>query len=76
MFEVRRSMLDVRGASRNFKRCTTFLALAVLGCQQGDPPTGSPAFVGAAKCAVCHQRESELWKGSDHDLGMQVADER
>ncbi len=69
-------MLDVRGASRNVKRCTTFLALAVLamtvGCQQPPPP----AFVGAAKCAACHERETELWKGSDHDLAMQVADEK
>jgi predicted CXXCH cytochrome family protein len=52
------------------------LALAVLamtvGCQQPPPP----AFVGAAKCAVCHQRETELWKGSDHDLAMQVAGEK
>ncbi len=71
-------MLDVRGASRNVKRCTTFLAHAVLaaalGCQQGEPPTGPPAFVGAAECVACHQRETELWKGSDHDLAMQSAD--
>jgi len=47
---------------------------AALGCQQGEAPTGSPTFVGAAKCAVCHQREAELWKGSDHALAMQPAD--
>ncbi len=50
------------------------LALAMLamtvGCQK-PPPL---AFVGAAKCAVCHQREAELWKGSDHALAMQSAD--
>jgi tetratricopeptide (TPR) repeat protein len=50
------------------------LALAVVamtvGCQQPPPPT----FVGAAKCAACHQRETELWKGSDHALAMQPAD--
>jgi predicted CXXCH cytochrome family protein len=68
----------VTGAMRLAKGSGLALAVlgAALGCQQGEPPTGSPAFVGAAACAVCHQREAELWKGSDHDLAMQVADEK
>lgn len=33
-------------------------------------------FVGRAQCAGCHAAESAAWKGSDHDLAMQVADER
>ena len=33
-------------------------------------------FVGAAACAGCHAKEHAAWKGSDHDLAMQVADER
>jgi len=73
MFEVRRSMLDVQCAS-DVKRSARVLALgilgAALGCQQGEAPT----FVGAATCAACHQREAELWKGSDHALAMQTAD--
>jgi tetratricopeptide (TPR) repeat protein len=35
-----------------------------------------PAFVGAAACAACHPKESQAWRGSDHDLAMQVADAR
>ena len=30
-------------------------------------------FVGAATCATCHARESNLWRGSHHQLAMQVA---
>jgi tetratricopeptide (TPR) repeat protein len=30
-------------------------------------------FVGAAKCASCHQHENELWRGSHHQLAMQAA---
>jgi predicted CXXCH cytochrome family protein len=32
-------------------------------------------FVGRAQCAGCHAQEEAAWKGSDHDLAMQVADE-
>ena len=48
-------------------------------------PTASPAvaaaphvvaqFVGRAQCAGCHASQDAAWKGSDHDLAMQVADE-
>ena len=31
---------------------------------------------GSAQCAACHAREYAAWKGSDHDLAMQVADEK
>ena len=33
-----------------------------------------PSYVGRAACASCHEREHELWRGSHHDLAMQVAD--
>ncbi len=33
------------------------------------------AFVGTAKCATCHKREYDLWKGSHHDHAMEVAAE-
>lgn len=33
----------------------------------------APEFVGNAACAECHQSESVLWDGSDHDLAMDVA---
>ncbi|MFC1580201.1 tetratricopeptide repeat protein [Thermodesulfobacteriota bacterium] len=31
------------------------------------------AFVGTEKCATCHKREFDLWKGSHHDHAMEVA---
>ena len=33
-------------------------------------------YAGAAQCASCHAKEHAAWKGSDHDLAMQVADEK
>jgi len=34
------------------------------------------AYVGRGACAECHPREAAAWRGSDHDLAMQVADEK
>ena len=36
----------------------------------------APQFVGAATCAACHAKETEAWRGSDHDLAMQDAERR
>jgi hypothetical protein len=38
----------------------------------------SPAadYVGSNTCVECHAGEVRSWRGSDHDLAMQVADER
>jgi len=33
-------------------------------------------YVGGAECTTCHAKEGAAWKGSDHDLAMQVADGR
>ena len=32
-------------------------------------------YIGDKKCQECHTKEHKLWKGSDHDLAMQVATE-
>ena len=32
-----------------------------------------PIFVGSEDCKSCHKREYDLWKGSHHDLAMDVA---
>ncbi len=32
-------------------------------------------FVGGKECISCHQREYELWEGSDHDNAMAVAND-
>jgi len=47
-----------------------------------QPPSSTPAYsvaaryVGGQACASCHSKEFEAWKGSHHDLAMQVADEK
>jgi predicted CXXCH cytochrome family protein len=39
-------------------------------------PTEPPGFVGSVACAECHAAEYEAWRGSQHAVAMQVADER
>lgn len=34
-----------------------------------------PAFAGSQKCAECHKIQYDAWKGSHHDLAMEVATE-
>jgi predicted CXXCH cytochrome family protein len=58
------------------------LLAATLGCERSEPPSpGAPAaapaptFVGAAKCAGCHPKEMDAYRGSDHALAMQPATE-
>jgi hypothetical protein len=40
-----------------------------------DKTTESFYYVGRDSCIDCHKREYELWKGSDHDIAMQEANE-
>jgi len=43
---------------------------------ESEVVTIEPAtFVGGETCAHCHAPEAELWRGSHHDLAMQVANE-
>jgi tetratricopeptide (TPR) repeat protein len=39
------------------------------------PPPAEAQFVGSAACRSCHAAEYERWRGSQHALAMQVADE-
>ena len=45
------------------------------GSATGDSFYGQPAYTGGESCKECHQKEFELWKGSDHDLAMAHATE-
>ena len=51
--------------------------LALAGCGAADDPTArgpdAPDYVGRATCALCHDLEYQLWRGSHHDLAMQEA---
>ena len=51
------------------------VVLLVTGCERERASTAAKAtYVGGEACATCHEREAELWKGSDHHLAMQSAD--
>ena len=46
---------------------------AAAGKTAPPPPA---AYVGRDACAACHAKELASWRGSDHDLAMQAADEK
>lgn len=53
--------------------------LLLFSCQKNksDSYTGlkkNTDFAGTQSCISCHEHEYTLWKGSHHDLAMQVAD--
>jgi predicted CXXCH cytochrome family protein len=39
---------------------------------EAAPPTAA-TYVGREVCTPCHERETEAWRGSDHDRAMEVA---
>jgi hypothetical protein len=39
-------------------------------------PAAAPSFVGAARCAACHAKETEAYRGSDHARAMEPATEQ
>jgi len=46
------------------------MAFLATGCREG---TSTPAYVGTAVCTECHGEVTEAWRGSHHDLAMQIA---
>jgi tetratricopeptide (TPR) repeat protein len=36
----------------------------------------APSYVGGATCSGCHSQQHDLWKGSHHDMAMQVATDK
>ena len=84
-----RSFAKLRAMQKRITLAALALALLALGgCGRQDPPPAEaspaaaaaspppPRFVGAAACGSCHAKEAEAWRGSDHDLAMQVANAR
>jgi tetratricopeptide (TPR) repeat protein len=51
------------------------LACAAACSKRAAAPPSAPAatFVGAARCAPCHARETAAWQGSHHQQAMQPA---
>jgi tetratricopeptide (TPR) repeat protein len=48
-------------------------SLSSLSASANDAP---PHYVGRTQCAACHAEQNARWKGSQHDLAMQEANER
>ena len=46
-------------------------AFTLAGCAGDEEPTPL-SLVGGAVCAGCHAKEAEAWRGSHHDLAMQL----
>ena len=40
------------------------------------PPVPQAQYLGNAACGECHAKEHAAWRGSDHDLAMQVANDK
>ena len=64
-------------------------AAAFWALRDRAPPTSAPTaaataaaaiapaqFVGGAACSACHAKQHAAWHGSQHDLAMQVADDK
>ena len=53
--------------------------LALSACSREPAPTtavaGPAEFVGSDSCASCHTTQYQDWRGSHHELAMQVADQ-
>ena len=52
---------------------SVFNGVAIADAAKKLPGKG---FVDSALCAECHAAEAEAWKGSHHDLAMQLANEQ
>ncbi len=48
-------------------------ASLALRRERGPAVEAAPAFVGSAACIDCHREQFRGWRGSDHDLAMDVA---
>ena len=52
--------------------------VSVVACSSGpgdetDASPPPPHYVGVEACARCHESQTDLWRGSHHDLAMQEA---
>ena len=45
----------------------------IVNTPSKQSPKRKAKFVGGKECRSCHQREYNLWKGSDHDNAMDIA---
>jgi Flp pilus assembly protein TadD len=61
--------------AKSFLLVVSSITTVLAGCQSFDSYSEEAAsFVGRETCAGCHAAQDSLWRGSHHDLAMQVAD--
>lgn len=60
-------------SSRNAVAVLALIQGLANGCAPASRDARPAAFVGSAACATCHAAETKAWRGSHHDLAMQVA---
>ena len=60
--------------------CCVLAAALLSSCATEEPPAAGETtfaaeadYVGGEQCSACHMAETELWRGSHHDLAMAVA---
>ncbi len=55
-----------------------FLLIFSSGCKETKESSNilleNAEYIGTEKCASCHQQEYKLYKNSDHDMAMKIAD--
>jgi tetratricopeptide (TPR) repeat protein len=62
---------------------TIFCLFTVINCKRGDSadtqedtvtnPSQTAEYIGRESCKECHEKEYNLFQGSDHDMAMDVA---
>jgi len=69
------------------KRALVVVAVAVIAASvvlfwqrlqkpgEENSPAEPASYVGRQACAPCHEQQLDLWRGSHHDLAMQVVEE-
>ncbi len=61
--------------TRGFLLVLCSVTPVLTGCQSSDSYSDAEAsFVGRQTCVGCHAAQDSLWRGSHHDLAMEVAD--
>src|SRR5262249_24107876 len=66
---------DLRSRSPSAPSAST-TAVTTTTTNATAPVVPAASFVGRDACAGCHANQLSAWKGSDHDLAMQAADEK
>jgi predicted CXXCH cytochrome family protein len=68
--------LVVAGALLQYQRNRASVEASRPASEPVAAKAAAAEYIGGKACAECHTKEADAWRGSDHDLAMQVADEK